>query len=80
MDTLGDRVPVARAVVLRNDDAAARGEADEEADKQVHELSGRTADRGEGGIGADKAADNHGIYGIVELLEKSTEQNRKEEQ
>ena len=78
--TLRNGILVSRPVVLRDNDTAARREADEETDKEIDQLSRRAADRGERGVGADKVAHNNGIDRIVELLKKGTEQNRKEKQ
>jgi len=71
---------ILRAVVLGDNDTAARRESDEETDKEIYQLSRRAADRGERGVGADKIAHNNGIDRIVELLKKGTEQDGKEKE
>ena len=80
MYTLRNGILVSRPVVLRDNDTAARREADEETDKEIDQLSRRAADRGERGVGADKVAHNNGIDRIVELLKKGTEQDGKEKE
>ena len=70
---------VASAVILRDDDCRARGDAGEEADKQIEYLRGRAADRSQRLL-ADKAADNDRVNGVVKLLEKCAEEHREEEQ
>lgn len=59
------RVP--RAEVLRDDDARAGRECNESIDEQVGDTGRRAADRGERGL-AERAADDDGVGGVVELL------------
>ena len=65
-------------VELGNEDAAPARKAHEEADDEVHEYGGTAADGGKGFL-AYKAAHDDRVYRIVELLEKSPEQDGKEE-
>ena len=71
------RVP--RAEVLRDDDARAGRECNESIDEQVGDTGRRAADRGERGL-AERAADDDGVGGVVELLEQRAEHDRQREE
>lgn len=65
--------------VLRDDDARARRERDKGVDEQIRDAARRAADRGERGL-AERAADDDGVGGIVELLEQRAEHDRQREE
>lgn len=65
-------------VELGYEDPAPAREPHEEADDEVHEYGGTAADGGKRFL-ADKTADDDRVNRIVELLEKSPEQDGKEE-
>ena len=66
------------AVILGDDNGRTGRQSYEEADDEVDDLAGRAAYTGQGFF-SDKTANYHGICRVVELLEKGSQKNRKEE-
>ena len=78
MNTFIDTIRIPGAQKLGNDDRSSGGQSRKKSDDQILNLTGRTADSGQR-IFTDKTTDNDGINGIIKLLEKSSENNRKKE-
>ena len=66
----------AGSVDLRDDDGGAGGDRDKETDQQGNDL-GRAASDGGQRDGSDKAADNHAVHGVIQLLYAGTRRNRQ---
>ena len=68
---------VAGAESLRNDDGGSRRKPHEKAEDKTKDLGGRTSHAGQGGFSC-KTPHHHRIHGIIQLLKKSSDQDRKE--
>ena len=68
---------VARAVVLRNDDAHARGQAHHQRHQQIHRRA-RDAHRGQGLV-PQISSDNEHIHKVIDALEQHAQQHRRAE-
>ena len=69
MYRLGEVLVVPRAEALGDDYGGAARQADKEAHQQIDQCAGGAADGGQSHL-ADVFADDHGVDGVIELLEE----------
>ena len=77
MDRFPDHIALTCAVMLRDDDTGAGGQADKKAYDQIDDDQIRAADGGQRRL-SDQTAEHDGIDHGIQLLEKRTQHDRQE--
>ena len=77
MDGFTDHIALARAVMLRDDDAGAGGQADEKAHDQIDDDQIGAADGSQRRL-ADQTAEHNGVDHGIQLLEQRPQHDRQE--